>query len=378
MENHLTTDFEAACFLVDLSNVVRNRGLGGPGKRSLHRLRLVVDAAKRLARDPDAKLYLVADASLRGGGRWEFTDPTDIRRLGRWAGRGLVEELPDADERLLELCEYTGIPVITGDRFRGAREEHPWLQGNTDDFLEPVPAPDGTVELVPVDMGVAGALDISRKLEEDVLKKMGLLNAHRAPRFEVVGRDWRCADDRCTLYDTRRGTAALLPRVIKDVPRCQIHGGALIDDGPRTLTVQLKLLMDGELMARFTLEDGSTVKVGRAPGEGGIALHGLIPKQRTAGLSRAHVELRVTGGIVHVRDSSTYGTRWRPTAGKSGPGPWKELGTAERQYRGGDELQLVDGVVLARSGRRFPTELAQEWRRRQPPPPDAADETRMY
>lgn len=132
------------------------------------------------------------------------------------------------------------------------------------------------------------------------------------------------------------------------------------------------------MKARFTLEDGTSVKVGRAPGEGGIALHGLVPEHRTAGLSRAHVELRVTGGLVHVRDHSTYGTRWRATAGTSGPGPWKKLGTAERQYHGGDELELVEGVVLARSGRRFPTELAQEWQRRLPPPPDAAGETRIY
>ncbi|MDF6042779.1 FHA domain-containing protein [Streptomyces sp. JH14] len=194
----------------------------------------------------------------------------------------------------------------------------------------------------------------------------------------MIGRNWRCEDRRCTLYDTRRGTAALLPRVVGGVPRCQNHGGPLIDDGPRTATVQLKLLVDGALRARFTLEDGSTVKVGREPGDGGIALVGLIPEQRTAGLSRTHVELRVTGGIVHVRDRSTYGTHWRSTAGRSGPGPWHKLGAEERQYRGGDELQLAEAVVLARSGRRFPMELAQEWQRRRSSPPDAAGETRMY
>ncbi|MEV0575730.1 FHA domain-containing protein [Streptomyces sp. NPDC050392] len=377
MENHLTTDFSEACFLVDLSNVVRNRGLGEPGLRSLRRLQLVLDAAKELARDPDIRLYLVADASLRLGGRRDFTDPADIRLLGRWVREGLVEELPDADERLLELCEYTGIPVITGDRFRGERLDRPWLQGNTDDFLEPVPARDGTVRLVPVDMGVASALDISMKMEEDALKKMGLLKG-RSPRFDVVNRNWRCEDRRCSLYDTRKGSAALLPRIIAGVPHCQSHGGRLLDDGPRTATVQLKLLVEGDVKARFTLEDGSTVAVGRAPGEGGIGLLGLLPEQSTAGLSRIHVELRVNGGIVQARDRSTYGTRWRSTAGKSGPGPWHPLGTAERPYRGGDELLLVEGVVLSRSGRRFPTELANEWRRRQPPPPDDAGETRMY
>ncbi|WP_406381837.1 hypothetical protein [Streptomyces sp. NBC_01618] len=72
------------------------------------------------------------------------------------------------------------------------------------------------------------------------------------------------------------------------------------------------------------------------------------------------------GGIVHVHDTSAYGTQWRSTAGKSGPGPQKKLGTTERQYSGGDELQLVEGMVLSRSGRRFPTGLTQTWQRRQP------------
>ncbi|MGZ2361807.1 FHA domain-containing protein [Streptomyces sp. 372A] len=373
MEKHLTTDFTEACFLVDLSHVVRNQHLGEPGARSLRRLSLLVDAAKALARDPDVKLYLVADASLRRGGRQEFTDPADIRLLGRWVDRGLVEELPDADPRLLELCAYTGIPVISGDRFRGHRDEHPWLQGNTDDFLEAVPAAGRTVRLVPVDMGVARAVDMSRKHEEDVLKKMGLLDGHRTPRFDIVGRNWRCEERRCTLYDTHKGSAALLPRVVGGVPRCQNHGTALVDEGPRRATVQLKLLVEGELKGRFTLEDGTRVKVGRAPGAGGITLHGLVPDHLTGGLSRSHVELRVTGGIVHVTDHSTYGTQWRP-----GPGPWQPLRPAGRQYRGGDELQLAEGVVLSRSGRRFPTELAQDWQRRQPPPPEATTETRLY
>ncbi|MFE5242028.1 MULTISPECIES: hypothetical protein [unclassified Streptomyces] len=379
MDNHLTTDFDEACFLVDLSNVVRNRRLGEPGARSLKRLRLLVEAAKSLARDPDVKLYLVADRSLRHGGRREFGDLGDIRQLGSWVRRGLVEELADADDRLLELCELTGIPVITGDRFRGARGERPWLQGNTDDFLEPVPGPAGTVRLIPVDMGVAHASAISMKLEEDALKKQGLLDARRRPRFDLVSRNWRCEDRRCTLYDTTKGSAALLPRVRRSSPTCEMHGGVLVDDGPRTATVQLKLLLDGELKGRFTLENGTKVPVGRAPGPGGIALHGLIPADRTNGLSRVHVDLRISDGVVHVLDRSRYGTtRWRSAAGRGGPGRWRRLGTAEERFGGGDELQLVDGVVLARSGRRFPTELAQEWQRRGPLPPDAADVTRMH
>lgn len=378
VEKHLTADFEEACFLVDLSVVVRRQDLGEPGLRSLRRLALVVDAAVKLARDPDVKLYLVADASLRGGSR-EFTDPADVRLLGRWVREGLVEELGDADGRVLELCEMTGIPVITADRYRDARDDFPFLQGNTDDFLEPVPAPGGTVRLVPLDMGVARADQISRKKEESVLKKQGLLGPQRKPRSEVVRRNWRCPDRRCTLYDTHKGAFVLLPRMRRGVPVCEQHGLELLDDGPRTATAQVKLLVDGEVRGRFTLEDDSTVRIGRNPGPGGIALHGLLPDDRAARVSRAHVEFRVAGGVVRVADVSSFGTRWRSTAGRSGPGPWRDLAAGILDFRAGDELELTEGVLLTRSARRFPTELAQEWQRRQPPSGEGPEAvTRMY
>ncbi|MGW2045365.1 FHA domain-containing protein [Streptomyces sp. NPDC001858] len=380
MQKHLTSDFEEACFLVDLSNVVRNQSLGEPGQRSLRRLALVVDAAVRLARDPDVKLYLVADRSLRhGGGRHEFADPADVLLLAKWVRLGLVEELGDADGRVLELCEMTGIPVITGDHYRDARDDFAFLQGNTDDFLEPVPGPHGTVRLVPLDMGVATPAEISRKKEESVLKKQGLLDPRRKPRSEVVRRNWRCPDGRCTAYDSRKGTHVLLPRMRRSVPTCEYHGLELLDDGPRTATVQIKLLIADSVAARFTLEDGSTVRIGRKPDPDGIALHDLLPGDVATRVSRAHVELRVTGGAVHATDLSSFGTRWRST-GKSNPGPWRDLPKdSARGFHAGDELELTEGVVLARSGRRFPAELAEDWQRRKPPTGKEAEAiTRMF
>ncbi|MGW4541675.1 FHA domain-containing protein [Streptomyces chartreusis] len=369
----MTADFAEACFLVDLSPVVRRADMGAPGLRSLRRLGLVVDAAVELARDPDVKLFLVADRSLRAGARDEFNDPADVRVLRDWVRRGLVEELGDADGRVLELCEMTGIPVITYDYYRDARVEFPFLQGNTDDFLQPVAGPDGTVRLVPMDMGVAGEAQISRKSEETVLKKQGLLGPRRDPRSEVVRRNWRCPERRCSLYDTRKGLSVMLPRMRGGTPTCDLHGLELVDDGPRTATAQVKLMLDGACVARFTLEDGSTVRIGRRPGADGIALHGLVPDERAARISRVHVELLVTGGVVRVEDVSSYGTRWRAAAGRTGPGPWRDLGKgARRDFHGGDELELTAGVVLARSGRRFPTELAREWQRRTPPPGEAS------
>lgn len=380
MEKHLTANYEEACFLVDLSVVVRNKDIGEPGLRSLRRLALVVDAAVRLARDSDLKLYLVADRSLLSGGREEFNDPADVRLLRKWVRQGLVEELGDADGRVLELCEMTGIPVITGDYYRDARDDFPFLQRNTEDFFIPVPGPEGTVVLEQLDMGWATPLEITRKREESTLKKQGLLGPKRKPLYEVVRRNWRCPEPRCTLYDTSTGVAVFLPRMRRGVPTCEVHAVELADDGPRTATAQVKLLVDNHCVARFTLEDGTTVRIGRFPVPDGIALQKLLPQDRADMVSRTHVELRVTGGVVHARDVSSYGTRWRYTAGKLGPGLWRDLPKGqERRFESGDELELVDGIVLARSGLRFPTELAQDLQRREPPPPDATSaETRPF
>lgn len=380
MEQNLTASAEEADFLVDLSNVVRNREIGARGLRSLRRLQLVVDALADHVGDRNVRFYLVADRSLRAQQR-EFNDPADLRLLGQWVEKGLVEELPDADERILELAEMTGVPVISSDFYRDFRLAFPWIQGNTWQFLKPVPAPGGAVRLEPRDMGVAAAADISRKMEETDLKRHGLLRGRdRKPLTDVVRRNWRCPDSRCTLYDARRGTSVLLPLMRGGSPVCRLHRTELVDDGPRTARAQLKLLIEGECVERFTLDDGSTVRVGRAPGDGGIALHTLVPERLAGGLSRAHVELRVTGGIVHVRDLSSYGTQWRTIAGAAGPGPWKRLAQdKERQFDSGYELRLVEGVVLSRSGRRFPTELAAAWRRNPPAPPgDAAAPARLY
>jgi len=116
-------------------------------------------------------------------------------------------------------------------------------------------------------------------------------------------------------------------------------------------------------VARYTLDDGSEAHVGRLPGPAGIALHSLLSPEVAAQVSRRHVAVSARGGTVLVHDVSTCGTRMRG-AGRGGvPGPWETLppGT-DRSFRPGDGVELASGVVLTRSGRRFPAELADAWR----------------
>ncbi|WP_327676120.1 FHA domain-containing protein [Kitasatospora sp. NBC_00458] len=381
MERNLATSADRADYLVELSNIACQTGLGGPAPRSLHRLHLVIQALVRLTGDRDVSVYLVADRSLLGG-RKEFTEQADVRTLRRWVAAGLVEEVPDADERVLEIAGMTGIQVVTGDHYDDFRLEHPWIQGNTWQFLKPEPARKGTVRLVPLDMGHRTGAEISKKMELSALKKQGLLTPARKPLVEVVGRAWRCPERRCTLYSVRSGGRVMLPRMRRGVPTCELHGTPLLDDGVRPGTAQVKVVVDAECVARYTLDEGSRTTVGRAPGEAdGIALHALLPPVLAARVSRRHVVVSVRGGSVVVRDTSTYGSRIR-AAGRHGRlGPWARLRPgSDHPFRPGDEVELAPGLVLTRSGRRFPAELAGSWQSeaaRRPLPPGAAEPTRI-
>ncbi|MFF7688973.1 FHA domain-containing protein [Streptomyces syringium] len=362
MEQNLPGAADLADYLVDLSNVVRDRSLGRPGARSLDRFRLVVRALVQLTGDPDVPVYPVADQSLLGGAR-EFTDPGDVVLLRRWIEEGLVEEVGDADRRILELMEMTSAThtrAVTGDLLTGHRRDFPWIQGNTDRFLKPVVSTPGSVRLLPLDMGIRTEAEISRSDELAAFKKQGLLKSSQQPLSVVINRFWQCPERRCSLYDPRSGRV-LFPRMRGGVPTCEVHGRALADAGPRPAMAQLKAMVGGSCAGRYTVEEGSRTGVGRNPA-GGIALYDVLTPDVAARVSREHVVVSTTDGILLVRDVSTYGTRMR-TAGRHGRmGPWKRLPPHEdRRFAPGDEVELAPGVVLTRSGRRFPAELASAW-----------------
>ncbi|RKN40952.1 FHA domain-containing protein [Streptomyces hoynatensis] len=359
MERHLAATHEEADALVDLSNVLRDERLGGHHPRSLHRLRLVLDALADRAGDRAVRVHAVADRSLRRAGG-AFPGPAEPALLARWAGRGLIEEAGDADEPLLDLAEVTGLPVISRDDFRDFRTSHPWIQGNTTQFLAPAREGDRVV-LRERDMGIRTPAQISRKIEESDLKAHGLLaGRHRRPMREIVTRHWRCPERGCALYDRRRGSQVRLPLMRHGVPVCELHRAPLADDGPRTGIVQLKLLVDGACVHRFTLDADTTVEIGRAPDAGGIALYRLLPEELARRVSRRHLIATVTGGDLTLRNLSSRGTRLlRPGA----PGPVPLSADRGVPFHVNDIAELTPGAALTRSARRYPAEIAAAWRR---------------
>jgi len=348
MDEHLTCDIFNADFIVDLSNVVR-AGI----KPYIVRFDRLLNALTIMERDPEVRVYAVADESLL---HLRELPQADRHTLARWRDGGLIDVVGDADERILELAELTGLPVISRDRFVGHRSEHPWLQGNTGQFLEPREEPDGRLVIRRVDLGVVADWQISQHAERDALKKQGLLSGpRRRPVLEVLDRSWRCQERGCRLYagGPGGGAGAFLPRIRRGRPTCEIHGGELLDDGPRQATAQVKVLVEGSCVARFTIAEGAAVAIGRAPGFG-VSLTPWLDDRDKRLISRTHLVLAFRNGRLLVRDQSTNGTRLKV----AGSGEIITLdANSDRSVGLGDLLFCSARIALTRSGRRFPSEI---------------------
>jgi len=354
----LTGDVFKADLLVDISNVVRTSRTRQRHRANLTRFARLLDALVAHESDPNLLVYVVADRSLLAQGLL----PADQRRtLTGWRDGGLIDVVGDADERLLELAELTGLRVVSADRFRGHRAQHPWLQGNTDQFIAPHLEPDGRLIVRPVDLGVVDEWEISRHEEQDQLKKQGLLvGTRRSPWYDILERTWRCPDRRCSLYDTSRGDYVILPRIRKGRPTCELHGLELMDDGPRSLTVQLKLLVRDACVARFTVQADRETAVGRAP-LSGISLTPWLNEQQSQLVSRHHFSLITRDGRLLVKDCSTNGTRISLVARHSRPARVVTLRAGDEHPLGlGDLVSCCAHIAFTRSGRKFPSEIARE------------------
>lgn len=347
MHEHLTGDVREADYLVDLSNVVRMAGSAGPG---LYRLGEALGSLIDRDDDPDVVVYLVADRSLPHA---EGLPPSDVAALWDWQRAGLVEPVEVADIRLLELAQLTGLSVIANDRYRGYRDEFPWLQGDRNQFIEPFIDRDDRLVLRDVDMGYVEDWDISRHAEQDVLNKQGML-----ARLDVLERSWRCPDRTCTRYDATRGGYVLVPRIRRGVPTCERHALPLVDDGPRQATTAMKILVEGRCVDRFLVPDGTKVLVGREPAHG-VSLARWLDADERCKVSRCQFALSFSNGNLTIRDLSRYGTRLDAA---TDPEP-AMLRKTERLLGLGDRVVCTRRVVVTRSGRRFPYEVV----RKQPP-----------
>src|SRR3982751_2883738 len=124
IEARLTTDPALARAVVDLSEIVRYADLDGGRPAGMLRLGLVIDALGRHVSEENVPVYAVVPRGLLSDADLTSNERMVVRR---WADDGVVEVVPQLDDRIFEVAELLGVPVLTrvrGDQFRDRR---PWI-----------------------------------------------------------------------------------------------------------------------------------------------------------------------------------------------------------------------------------------------------------
>jgi hypothetical protein len=314
IEARLTLDPALARGVLALAEVVRLADLDGDtGKpASLLRLGHVLDALARHLAEDGAAVYVVVDRSLLSD-----LDLTSNERMvvRRWADDGLVEVLPEPADRVLEVAELLGVPVLTRHSYAEYAERYPWL-------------PRGL--LAPEVGGLSTVGD----------------GTPGPPTTPMLTRLWRCPEPGCAGFGAPSGGQPP-PRLRAAAPTCPRHQTRLADAGPRPPARVLAVRVDGAVRGRFVVREETPVVVGRSPAAGGtgavVALGPLLGEEAMRWISRSHLRLELRGDALVVVDTSTNGTT---VVGPAGVVPL----TAGQAYGLGhdDVVELYQGVELGR------------------------------
>lgn len=351
--------------IVDLSNVCRDTALGAPPSlAAFDRLRQAwteqIDAA--------ATFVLVADKSL---GR--HLEPGSQERLASFRGEQWFLEAPRADDLILDLAAQDATSrVLSCDRFVGHRRTRPEAFEDRKRFhaWEVV---DGELRIRHHERFAVGAFEISRAEQNDRMLADGVRgDAALLKRFRCASTDPNCV------------ARALGPDVLHTWPRrvpnkglvCPGCLGRVEEVGERPRAIELKILVDGEMIDRFLLADGDAVTIGRASLDAASPLGQLVATGRLTGLSREHAVLQVRGTNLYVRDvGSSGGTtkqRWNHVQ-KWHEAPERLSEGLERKVGVRDRLILAGALTIERSGK--PIAEADNFRVGVPSSPPATDPT---
>jgi hypothetical protein len=326
IERHLTTEPALAQAVVDLGHVAWYGALDGGRAVSLLRAGLLVDALARHLGEDAVMIYGVASRELLTD-----ADLTSKERmvLGRWSGDGMIEVVPVMADRVPEVADITGLPVVTIDGFPGLERRYPWLRG----------VPERVLHLVPGEGGarIVGGRPIPGAAEG---------------RAALLGQVWRCVRRDCPLFGERRGFGQAVARMKSGVPVCPRHDEPLTSVGPRPPAVTMVLVVDGTVRDRFVVRAGRPVVVGRSPDDAtGVVIGSFLQGDAAQRISRNHVRLELREDGLHATDLSTNGTILHRSAGAYGAGDQVLLkGGDPHPLAPADTLELHSGVVIARAG----------------------------
>jgi hypothetical protein len=305
IEARLTTDPALARAVVDLSEVVRYADLDGGRPASMLRLGLVIDALGRHVAEENVPVYAIAPRALLSDGDLTSNERMVVRR---WADDGKMEVVPQLDDRVLEVAEMLGLPVLTRSREEEFRSSRPWVE-EPGRLLAAVPGAGGPVLVARVGRGEVPAV------------------GERSPMgARLLARVWRCPESNCSSFgagsdsdspfaDMRTYTSPVAqppPALRAGVPTCPRHGTKLTDAGPRPPVEVMSVRIDGVIRRRFVVSANQPVVVGRAPEGNGIMLGQWLTDDARKWISRGHVKLALDGEKLTAQDVSTNGTGIRP------------------------------------------------------------------
>jgi hypothetical protein len=343
IEARLTTDPALARAVVDLSEIVRYADLDGGRPSSMLRLGLVIDALGRHVAEENVPVYAIAPRGLLSDADLTSNERMVVRR---WADDGKVEVVPQLDDRVFEVAELLGLPILTRVRGEAFRDRRPWVD-EPGRLLAAVAGDGGS----PVLMARVGRGEPPKPAE-------------RSPMGErLLARVWSCPESNCTSFgsggdpdspfaDMRTFTSPVAqppPALRAGVPTCPRHGAKLRDAGPRAMVEVLSVRVDGVIRQRFVVADDAPVVVGRAPEGGGIMLGQWLTDDARKWISRGHVMFALQGGELTAQDVSTNGTGIRLNGSAEDDARITLNRNETRMLAPADVVELYAGVNVGRS-----------------------------
>jgi hypothetical protein len=341
IEARLTTDPALARAVVDLSEVSRYADLDGGRPASMLRLGLVIDALGRHVAEENVPVYGVAPRAMLSDADLTSNERMVVRR---WADDGVVEVVPELDDRVLEVAELIGLPVLTRSRAEQFRDRRPWVD-EPGRLLAAVPGAGGPVLVARVGRG-----------EVPPVGEPSPMGA------KLLARVWKCPEANCSNFsggqsdspfaDMRKLTSPVAqppPTLKAGVPTCPRHGTPLSDAGVRPAVEVLSVRIDDVIRRRFVVSEGNPVVVGRAPEGDGIMLGQWLTDDARKWISRGHAKFALTGEELTVQDVSTNGTGIRP----GGSADDEQRITLDREeirtLAADDVVELYAGVNVGRA-----------------------------
>jgi hypothetical protein len=345
IEGRVCTDPVLARAVLDLAEVVRFADLDGGRPASMLRLGIVIDALGRQLEEDGVSVYPVAPRALLADADLTSNERMVVRR---WEDDGLVEVLTKPGDRILELADLLGLPVISRSRFDGVRDRYPWLAGQPGRVVAPVAGAGGPALVARVGSGGTPT------------------TADPSPAgHKLLSRVWRCPELGCALFGGGGGGGAFAdlaraprrtsgqppPTLRAGVPTCPRHETVLADVGARPGTEVLAVRIGGQVRRRFVVAADQAVVVGRAPVEDdGIRVGQWLTDEARRWISRSHVRFELRGRELVAWDVSTNGSGIRP-GGSMVESERISLTRGNFQVlRDGDIVELYPGVQVGWAG----------------------------